>query len=34
MKKLGYSKEEAGGVEAAASTGGQVLPRSWARAPS
>ena len=26
MKKLGYSKEEAGGVEAAASTGGQVLP--------
>lgn len=26
MKKLGYSPEEAGGVEAAASTGGQVLP--------
>ncbi|MDF1522160.1 MAG: TRAP transporter permease [Trueperaceae bacterium] len=26
MKKLGYTKEEAGGVEAAASTGGQVLP--------
>ena len=26
MKRLGYSPEEAGGVEAAASTGGQVLP--------
>lgn len=26
MKKLGYSPEEAGGVEAAASTGGQILP--------
>lgn len=26
MKKLGYTREEAGGVEAAASTGGQVLP--------
>lgn len=26
MKKLGYSKEFAGGVEAAASTGGQLMP--------
>lgn len=26
MKKLGYKPEEAGGVEAAASTGGQVMP--------
>jgi TRAP transporter 4TM/12TM fusion protein len=26
MKRLGYSPEEAGGVEAAASTGGQILP--------
>lgn len=26
MKQLGYSPEEAGGVEAAASTGGQILP--------
>lgn len=26
MKRLGYKAEEAGGVEAAASTGGQVLP--------
>lgn len=26
MKRLGYKPEEAGGVEAAASTGGQVLP--------
>ena len=26
MKKLGYSPEESGGVEAAASTGGQILP--------
>ena len=26
MKKVGYSPEEAGGIEAAASTGGQILP--------
>lgn len=26
MKRLGYTKEEAGGVEAAASTGGQIMP--------
>src|SRR5699024_8789191 len=26
MKKVGYKKEEAAGVEAAASTGGQILP--------
>jgi len=26
MKKLGYKPEEAGGVEAAASTGGQIMP--------
>ena len=26
MKRVGYSPEEAGGIEAAASTGGQVLP--------
>ena len=26
MKKLGYTPEEAGGVEAAASTGGQIMP--------
>lgn len=26
MKKLGYTREEAGGVEAAASTGGQIMP--------
>ncbi len=26
MKRLGYTPEEAGGVEAAASTGGQILP--------
>ena len=26
MKKLGYKKEFAGGVEAAASTGGQIMP--------
>jgi TRAP transporter 4TM/12TM fusion protein len=26
MKKVGYTPEEAGGVEAAASTGGQILP--------
>ena len=26
MKKLGYRKEFAGGVEAAASTGGQIMP--------
>ncbi|WP_291798656.1 TRAP transporter fused permease subunit [Brevibacterium sp.] len=26
MKKVGYNKEEAAGVEAAASTGGQILP--------
>ncbi len=26
MKKVGYSAEEAGGIEAAASTGGQILP--------
>jgi TRAP transporter 4TM/12TM fusion protein len=26
MKRLGYTREEAGGVEAAASTGGQIMP--------
>ena len=26
MKQLGYTREEAGGVEAAASTGGQIMP--------
>lgn len=26
MKKLGYKSEEAGGIEAAASTGGQIMP--------
>ena len=26
MKKLGYTREESGGVEAAASTGGQIMP--------
>ncbi|MEZ4630333.1 MAG: TRAP transporter large permease subunit [Deinococcales bacterium] len=26
MKRLGYAKEEAGGIEAAASTGGQIMP--------
>jgi TRAP transporter 4TM/12TM fusion protein len=26
MKKLGYKREEAGGIEAAASTGGQIMP--------
>ena len=26
MKQLGYKKEEAGGIEAAASTGGQIMP--------
>ena len=26
MKRLGYTKEESGGVEAAASTGGQIMP--------
>ena len=26
MKKVGYSREEAGGIEAAASTGGQITP--------
>ena len=26
MKKLGYKKEQAGGIEAAASTGGQIMP--------
>ena len=26
MKRLGYSREEAGGIEAAASTGGQLMP--------
>ncbi|MDA0699945.1 MAG: TRAP transporter permease [bacterium] len=26
MRKLGYTREEAGGVEAAASTGGQIMP--------
>jgi TRAP-type uncharacterized transport system fused permease subunit len=30
MKKVGYSPEEAGAIEAVASTGGQIMPRSWA----
>ena len=33
MKKAGYRPEFAGAVEAVASTGGQLMPRSWARPP-
>ena len=31
MKKVGYEPEEAGAVEAVASTGGQIMPPSWRR---
>lgn len=34
MKKLGYKPEFAGAVEAAASTGGQIMPPSWEPRPS
>lgn len=34
MKKLGYHKDFAGAVEAAASTGGQLMPPSWGPQPS
>ena len=34
MKKTGYAGEFAGAVEAAASTGGQIMPPSWAPPPS
>jgi len=30
MKRLGYRPEFAGAVEASASTGGQIMPLSWA----
>lgn len=30
MKKIGYAPEEAGAIEAVASTGGQIMPPSWA----
>ena len=34
MKKTGYKPEFAGAVESAASTGGQIMPPSWAPQPS
>ena len=34
MKSRGYKPQFAGGVEAVASTGGQILPPSWAPARS